>query len=92
MSNLPIILASASPSRLELLKRIRIFPDQILPSDLDESERQRELPKQLAPRLAYEKAMKIAFSFNEAIIIAADTISVAGRKILPKALNKEDIK
>lgn len=92
MSNRPIILASASPARLELLKRIKIFPDQILPSCIDETERKRELPSQLASRLAFEKAATIAQGINEAIVIAADTVAVAGRKILPKALSKEDIK
>lgn len=92
MSTLPIILASSSPARLELLKRIKIFPDQILPADIDETEQKKELPTQLAPRLAYEKATTIAQKLDEGVIIAADTVSVAGRKFLPKALTKEDIK
>lgn len=92
MSHLPIILASASPARLELLKRIKIIPDQIMPADIDETEHKKELPTHLAQRLAYEKATLIANSVNEGVIIGADTVSTAGRKILPKALNKEDIK
>jgi septum formation protein len=92
MSQIPIILASASPARLELLNRIKIFPDQIIPADIDESEHKGELPIKLGARLAFEKAMVIANKVPEAIIIAADTLSVAGRKILPKALNEHDIK
>lgn len=92
MSNLPIILASSSPARLELLKRIKIFPDQILTPDIDETELKKELPNFLAMRLAYAKAIKIAQSVDEGIIIAADTVAVAGRKVLPKALTKEDVK
>lgn len=92
MNNLPIILASSSPARLELLQRIKIFPDQILPPDIDESERKGELPGKLALRLAFEKATKIAQDVSEGIIIAADTIGVAGRKMLPKALTREDVK
>jgi septum formation protein len=92
MNNLPIILASSSPARLELLQRIKIFPDKILPPDIDESERKGELPGKLALRLAFEKATKIAQDVEEGVIIAADTVSVAGRKTLPKAMNKDDIK
>lgn len=93
MHNLPIILASSSPARLELLKRLKIVPTQILPADIDESPRLRELPNHLAIRLANEKAVKIASQIEEpAIIIAADTIVVAGRKLLPKAATHEEIK
>ena len=57
---LPIILASASPARLKLLKQIGVVPDQVLPSDADETELPKETPANLAERLAYEKAMAIA--------------------------------
>ncbi|MFY9590337.1 Maf family protein [Rickettsia endosymbiont of Halotydeus destructor] len=91
--NLPIILASSSPARLELLKRLKIIPSQILPADIDETSRLRELPNHLAVRLAKEKAEKIASQIEEsAIIIGADTVVVAGRKILPKAATHEEIK
>lgn len=92
MPNLPIILASQSPARLELLTRIRIYPDQILPANIDESERPKELVAKLATRLAYEKAITVASKFDGAIIIAADTVSAKGRKILPKALTAEDVR
>ncbi|MFV9930453.1 MAG: Maf family protein, partial [Rickettsia endosymbiont of Haemaphysalis japonica] len=35
--NLPIILASSSPARIELLNRIKIIPAQIIPADIDET-------------------------------------------------------
>ena len=92
MNNPPIILASSSLARLELLQRIKIFPDQILPPDIDESGQKGELPGKLALRLAFEKATKIAQDISEGVIIAADTRGVAGRKMLPKALTKEDVK
>jgi septum formation protein len=91
--NLPIILASQSETRLNLLARINIIPNIILPADLDESEFKGELPRNAAIRLAKAKALHIANNFqNDAIILAADTITACGRRILPKALNREDVK
>jgi septum formation protein len=89
---IPIILASQSPNRLALLKRIKIFPDQILPADIDESEKKKELPGQLVTRLAHEKATKISDTFDEALIIAADTVVAIGRMILPKALTADEVR
>ncbi|MDR0296819.1 MAG: Maf family nucleotide pyrophosphatase [Rickettsia sp.] len=91
--NIAIILASQSPARLELLKRIKVFPRQIIPANIDETEHLRELPSRLATRLAQEKAEIVAKQINdEAIIIAADTIVARGRKILPKALTSDDVR
>jgi septum formation protein len=89
---IPIILASSSPARLELLKRIKIFPDQILPPNIDETEKKHEAPRIVASRLAYEKASIITNAVEEGIIIGADTVAVAGRKILPKASSASEIK
>ena len=85
-----LVLASASPRRLELLQQIGIEPDALLPVDLDETPRKTELPRSLAARLAEEKASaaaRIASSRPElagAYIIAADTVVSVGRRILPK--------
>jgi septum formation protein len=85
-----LILASASPRRLELLQQIGIEPDTLLPVDLDETPRKTELPRSLAARLAEEKASaaaRIASSRPElsgAYIIGADTVVSVGRRILPK--------
>lgn len=88
---LPIILASSSETRLKLLKRINIIPDKIIASNIDESEKDKELPRNLAIRLAGEKALTIANMNEAAIIIAADTVVAMGRRILPKALTKEEV-
>ncbi|MGX6960345.1 MAG: Maf family protein [Rickettsia endosymbiont of Pentastiridius leporinus] len=90
---LPIILASQSPARIELLKRIKITPTQIIPADIDETPNLRELPNHLATRLAHEKATKVASQIeNSAIIIAADTVTAVGRRILPKTSTAEEVK
>lgn len=93
LKNLPIILASQSPARIELLKRIKITPVQIIPADIDETPNLRELPNHLVTRLAYEKATKIASQIEDsAIIIAADTVTALGRRILPKASSPEEVR
>ena len=89
---LPLILASASPNRVDLLSRIGIIPDQIIPADIDESEHLRELPHQVATRLAYAKAMKVASVVDEGYIIGADTVAAVGRRILPKALDDDMVR
>ena len=93
MSVVPIILASQSPSRLALLERIKVFPDLVLPANIDETEYVGELPSALASRLAYEKAQHVAKQIEyDAIIIGADTVASHGRRILPKALTNEDVR
>ena len=80
-----LILASASPRRVDLLKNIGIVPDDIIPADIDETPHKSELPKDLAQRLAVEKAQAVAEKNAGAFILAADTVVGAGRKILDKA-------
>ena len=83
-----IILASASPRRLDLLKQVGIEPDEVIPADIDETPLKNELPKDLAQRLAVSKALKISENHQNTFILAADTVVGAGRRILDKA---EDI-
>jgi len=79
-----LILASASPRRLDLLARIGVTPDAVLPADVDESVPKGELPRQHALRLAREKAEAVALKDPEALVLAADTGVAVGRRILPK--------
>src|SRR5947199_3726119 len=79
-----LILASASPRRLELLDRIGVKPDAVIPADVDESVPRGELPRQHAVRLAREKAQAVAVMEPEALVLAADTVVAVGRRILPK--------
>jgi septum formation protein len=78
-----LILASASPRRLALLGQIGVFPDCVANPDIDETPRKAEEPRVLAQRLARAKAAAIGSS--EALVLAADTVVAAGRRILPKA-------
>jgi septum formation protein len=79
-----LVLASASPRRLDLLARIGITPDAVIPADVDESVPKGELPRVHALRLAREKAEAIALREHEALVLAADTVVAVGRRILPK--------
>ena len=80
-----LILASASPRRLDLLARIGVVPDAVLPAAIDESVIKSELPRDHAVRLAREKAAAVAALEPDALVLAADTVVAVGRRILPKA-------
>jgi len=79
-----LILASASPRRLDLLARIGVVPDAIVPADIDESVPRGELPREHALRLAREKAQAVIAKEPSALVLAADTVVAVGRRILPK--------
>lgn len=76
-----LILGSASPRRRELLAQIGVIPDEIRPADIDETPLTGELPRRYADRLAAEKAKAID---GDDLILTADTVVAAGRRILGK--------
>ena len=81
---LRLVLASASPRRLDLLARIGVIPDAVDPADLDETALKGELPRPHALRLACEKATAVAARHPDALVLGADTVVAVGRRILPK--------
>ena len=78
-----LILASQSPRRLDLLARLGVVPDAVIPADIDETEIRGELPIPYVRRVAAAKAAKVAAP--GALTLAADVVVAAGRRILPKA-------
>jgi len=84
MSQPQLVLASASPRRLDLLAQIGIQPDLVSAADLDETPKKGELPASYARRLAIAKAEAVAAT-HHGIILAGDTVVACGRWILPKA-------
>jgi len=84
----PLVLASASPRRLELLARIGVVPDQVLPAEIDETPLKAEQPHRLAARLAREKAL--ALPPMDALVLAADTVVGVGRRILGKPADADE--
>lgn len=81
-----LVLASASPRRLELLRRIGITPARVIATDIDESPLKGERPRAHAARLAAEKARAAAAAIApDCVVLAGDTVVGAGARILPKA-------
>jgi len=87
-----LILASASPRRVDLLAQIGITPSQITPADINEDPIEGELPRAHAIRLAQEKALRISQGHSGAIILAADTVVGVGRRILPKTETEDAVR
>ena len=85
----PLVLASASPRRLDLLARIGVVPDAVLPADTDETPRKGEVPRRVAARLAAAKAAAVSAPPG-ALVLAADTVVGLGRRVLPKADTEEE--
>lgn len=89
MSGPALILASASPRRLELLAQIGIVPAAVVTPDVDETPEQGELPRPYALRVASAKAARVAALHPDSVVLAADTVVSCGRRILPKAEDSE---
>ncbi|MBX9945978.1 MAG: Maf family protein [Reyranella sp.] len=81
----PLVLASASPRRLDLLRQVGLEPAAIDPADLDETPTARELPRAYALRMARGKLAAVAGRHPDAVVLAADSVVVCSRRILPKA-------
>ncbi len=79
-----LVLASASPRRVELLAQVGIRPDEIVPADIDETPRSREMPGPLARRLALAKGQAVAEDEPGCWVLSADTVVAVGRRILGK--------
>jgi len=81
----PLVLASASPRRLDLLRQVGLEPAEIDPADLDETPAARELPRAYALRMAKSKLAVVVPRHPGAVVLAADSVVVCSRRILPKA-------
>jgi septum formation protein len=85
-----LVLASASPRRLQLLDQVGLVPDLLNPTDVDETPKLRETPRRLSLRLAVEKARAAILAplvrqlGPNVVILAADTVVGLGRRVLPK--------
>ncbi len=85
-----LILASASPRRLALLEQVGLRPEILVPTEIDETPKRRELPRNLASRLARAKveaalsSSKIKDLEGDCYLLAADTVVAVGRRIIPK--------
>jgi septum formation protein len=81
----PLVLASASPRRLDLLRQVGLEPVAVDPADIDETPHSSELPRAYALRMAKAKLEAVACRHPGVVVLAADSVVACGRRILPKA-------
>ena len=85
-----LILASASPRRLGLLKQVGIVPDSVDAAEIDETANPGERPDRLAERLGRAKAMSVVARHDGCWVLAADTVVACGLRVLPKPKNTDE--
>jgi septum formation protein len=85
----PIVLASQSPRRAELLRMLGLVIETA-PADIDETYQPGEAPPAHAERLAREKAEAIARLRPEAIVIGSDTVVTIDGDVLGKPADADD--
>jgi septum formation protein len=85
---MPLVLASSSPRRRDLLARLGAAPDRVAAPDIDETPLKGELPRDYALRLAVEKARAVTRAEGE-VVLAGDTTIALGRRILPPATTEQ---
>lgn len=86
-----LVLASASPRRVDLLTRIGVDVAAVDPAAIDEAPLKAEAPADYARRIAAAKAAAVAPRHAGDVILAADTVVAAGRRILPKAADADEV-
>lgn len=86
-----IILASESPRRIEILKKLGIKFD-VIASNIDESIFNHLTPKEMVKKLAFEKANSVLKinKIENITVIGADTIVCINNQILGKPKNKKE--
>jgi septum formation protein len=86
-----LVLASGSPRRRELLSRLKV-PFATVPAEIAETARPGERPRELAERLAREKAESVAAQLGRTprrVVLGSDTIVVLGDEVLGKPRDPE---
>src|SRR6185295_927722 len=91
MKSSPIILASASPRRAELLQQLDVDFD-VVPSDAPEVHDNQLTAWEMAQINAYRKARAVAKKYPDAVVLAADTLVYLDRetKLFGKPANRAD--
>ena len=86
--NLKFILGSSSQRRLELLKQINSYPNEVFKPEINEDPQKKELPILYVKRMAKEKMDVVKKKFPNDLILTADTIVYVGRRIIDKTNEK----
>ena len=87
----PLILASASPRRKQLLAEAGfVFETQLPDENAEDARLPDEPPEEYVRRLAFQKAKNVADKIDQGIIIGGDTIVLCGGNILEKPIDRND--
>ena len=89
-NKIKFVLGSASPRRLDLLKQINVIPDHVYKPDIDEKPYAKELPILYVKRMAKEKMNVVKNKFPNDLILTADTVVYAGRRIIDKTEEEDE--
>ena len=87
---MPLVLASSSPRRAELLTSAG-FEFVVIPADVDETPRGAERPTDYALRVAHSKADRVVSGLPpDCVVLAADTVVVSGGRMMGKPVDDGD--
>lgn len=86
----PLVLASTSPRRRDLLAQLGVEPVRVAAPDIDEAPLRAEAPRAYALRMAEEKARAVTLDVGE-VALSGDTVVAAGRRILPRAADADEV-
>ncbi len=84
----PLILASKSPRRQELLKRVGL-DFSVCTSETDESHHEKDCPRDLVLRLSLEKGREVAFAHPGSLVISSDTVVAIDGIVLGKPRDEQ---
>ncbi|HEX3010468.1 MAG TPA: Maf family protein [Syntrophomonadaceae bacterium] len=85
----PIILASQSPRRKELLARLGLVFTTI-PANIDEEMTSSQYPQTAVQEIAFQKAKYVSELVNDGLIISADTVVVWKDNVLGKPADQKN--
>lgn len=89
-----LVLGSASPRRVELLEKIMVKPNLILPADINESVLKNEKPNNYVKRIAMQKNLAcvslLPTNMQTCLVLTADTVVVKSNKILQKPADENE--
>ena len=89
MSLPPLILASSSPRRAELLRALGV-EFQVLVGNIEEVAPEHLTPHEIAQINAYRKARVVAKRSPDALVLGADTIVCLGGRVFGKPTDRAD--